>query len=371
MVERLAEDIPSATADNVSKGEKAMRAATIAREAFLNQLAEGVIVANADGAITFVNSAAEALHGQALLGVGPGAYTRSYNLLTMDGEPYPDEELPLARAVLRGEIVNEARWRIRRGDGSEILAIGSARPIHDASGNQIGAVLTIRDDTRRHADELALQEALRAKEALLHEVNHRVKNSLQLVTSLLSLQAMRAEDAEVRQGLEEASKRVSVVARIHQRLYTTSEHDRVEIGQLLSELAEDIFDAHRNDERIAAHIDCAPAVIALDQAVPLALCVSELLVNAMKYAFPGDAGGTLRLAAALDDDGRLTVQVEDNGIGLPSGFDPAKSSGLGMRIVQALARQLRADLGFSSVNGHTRFTISFQPHALEHQNRAG
>ncbi len=366
MAERLADD-GSGSMTALPKGDPAIRAATIAREAFLNQLGEGVIVADREGAITFVNNAAERLHGQALLGVGPDSYTQSYNLLTMDGDPYPPEELPLSRAVLNGEIVNEVRWRIRRSDGTEIMAIGSARPFHDARGEQIGSVLTIRDDTQRHADEQSMNAMVRAKDALLHEVNHRVKNSLQLVTSLLSLQAMRADDPEVRQGLEEASKRVSVVARIHQRLYTTSDHDRVDIGHLLTEIAEDNLVAHCPDKRIKLSSSCACAVIALDQAVPLALCVSELLVNALKYAFPAQTVGTIGLTVVLDDQGGLTIAVEDDGVGLPQGFDPKISSGLGMRIVQALTRQLRATLSAESLAGRTSIAIRFQPRLLEHR----
>ena len=154
--------------------------------------------------------------------------------------------------------------------------------------------------------------------------------------------ALRAGDPDVRQGLEEASKRVSVVARIHQRLYTTSDHDRVDIGHLLAELAADNLDAHGPDGRLKLSSTCAPAVIALDQAAPLALCVSELLVNALKYAFPDQATGTIGLLVVWDNKGFLTVVVEDDGVGLPQGFDPKLSSGLGMRIVQALTRQLRA-----------------------------
>ena len=128
------------------------------REAILGQLAEGVIVTDTSGAITFVNEAAERLHGVKLIGVPPDDYARAYSLLTEERAPYPARELPLARAVLDGETVVDARWRIRRADGSEALAIGSARPIRGAAGAQTGAVLTVRDDTERMRAELALRE---------------------------------------------------------------------------------------------------------------------------------------------------------------------------------------------------------------------
>jgi PAS domain S-box-containing protein len=139
-------------------GEAAMRTAA-ETAAILGQLGEGVIVTNCDGVITFVNDAAERLHGVRMLGVAPGDYTQSYHLLTESGDPYPPHDLPLARAVLRGETVIDARWRIARPDGSEVLAIGSARPIADAQGALIGAVLTVRDDTERRRSEVAVAES--------------------------------------------------------------------------------------------------------------------------------------------------------------------------------------------------------------------
>ena len=123
--------------------------------AVLNQLGEGVIVTDADGKIQFVNEAARRIHGVATLDVAPDAYTETYHLLTEDGAVHPTEDLPLSRAV-RGETVIDARWRVRRPDGSEVLAIGNAQPVV-ADGVQVGAVLTVRDDTGRRTAEAALE----------------------------------------------------------------------------------------------------------------------------------------------------------------------------------------------------------------------
>ena len=124
----------------------------------LGQLADGVIVTDRNGRIVFVNEAAARLHGLKALDVFPGDYSRSYGLLTDQGEPHPSNELPLARAV-RGEVVRDARWRIRRPDGDEILAVGNAQPLFDEAGHQIGAILTLRDDTARASAETALRES--------------------------------------------------------------------------------------------------------------------------------------------------------------------------------------------------------------------
>ena len=124
----------------------------------LAQLTEGVIVADAAGRITFVNEAAARLHGVARLDVPLEGYSETYHLFTEDGAPYPPVELPLARAVLRGETVLGARWRIRRPDGTEIVAVGSARPLAADDGTRLGAVLTLRDDTPASLAAAVLRE---------------------------------------------------------------------------------------------------------------------------------------------------------------------------------------------------------------------
>lgn len=115
------------------------------RAAVLEQLGEGVIITDPEGRITFVNQVAERAHGCALLDVPPDRYSEAYQLFTEDGMPYPSHDLPLARAILHDEIVREARWSIRRADGSLFHAIGNARPVMDRDGKKIGAVLTMRN----------------------------------------------------------------------------------------------------------------------------------------------------------------------------------------------------------------------------------
>ncbi|MFC7737530.1 PAS domain S-box protein [Roseomonas sp. GCM10028921] len=140
----------------------------------LGQLAEGVVVADRAGQIVFVNAAAARIHGVEQLGVSPEGYSDTYHLFTDDGRPYPSTELPLARAVLRGETVTEERWRIRRPDGSEVLAVGSARPVLDDEGSPSGAVLTLRDETAR----LAAEQAERESEGRLRALADNLPNGM-------------------------------------------------------------------------------------------------------------------------------------------------------------------------------------------------
>ncbi len=170
-------DVESGRKDNGSAPDAGARPEGVSRtlspeeqSAILSQLAEGVIVTDLAGTITFINEAAAKIHGVAELGVGPDEYSATYHLLTDAGQPYPPHDLPLARAVATGQPTAEERWRIRRPDGSVVLAVGSARPLFGSSGERLGTVLTFRDETAREQAELALHQSearLRDQEAEL------------------------------------------------------------------------------------------------------------------------------------------------------------------------------------------------------------
>lgn len=144
---------------DIRESNARLAASAAERDAILGQLAEGVIVTDPEGRVVFINEAARRQHGIDGLGVGPDDYTRAYQLFTEDGLPYPTDQLPLARAVRHGETVTDARWRIRRPDGSEVVAVGNARPVIGPDSARIGAVLTLRDETARVQAENRLTES--------------------------------------------------------------------------------------------------------------------------------------------------------------------------------------------------------------------
>lgn len=329
------------------------------REAILGQLAEGVIITDPDGKISFVNQAANTLHGVSKLDVEPEKYASTYSLFTEDGEPHPMETLPLARAVLQDETVIRARWRIRRPDGTEVLAIGNAQPVYAADGEKIGAVLTIHDDTERYAIERDLADAVKIKEALLYEVNHRVKNSLQIVTSLLQLQARKSDSVELKQALNEARSRVDIVANLHRHLYSEGEHTSIDLGSYLKQFADETIGAFSSAGSIKHNFTVETEIsLNMDKAVPVALIVGELLTNAIKYAFEAGGQNEIDLNVAARD-GQVRISVADNGVGLKAGFDPMSSGGFGMTIVSALLQQLSGEFRVMPQAKGAAFEISF------------
>lgn len=250
----------------------------------------------------------------------------------------------------------EIEYRLRHRSGEYRWTLGRALPVRDEDGRIIRWMGTCTDINDKKLTEAALAEALEAKEVLLYEVNHRIKNSLQLVTSLLMLQAGQAKEPALRQSLMEARSRIAVVAAMHHRLYSTSQHDRVDFTAYLHELAAETLSALDGEGRIGLEFEGdGELVLMLAQAVPLSLMVSELVTNAVKYAF-GQGGGKLCVTLRrTPTDAR--VIVADDGQGLPPGFDLARSGGLGMKIVTSLARQLRAEIELPAVTKGTEFII--------------
>ncbi len=201
-------------------------------------------------------------------------------------------------------------------------------------------------------------EALAAERALmLREMNHRVGNSLQIIVSMLHVQAGAARNPEVQDALQAAGRRVAAVAQVHRRLYTSEQIATVALDQYLSALVDDLQISARNgEEGVRLSVEAAPLAIDPDRAVAIGVIVTELVINASKYAYP-DGGGPVRIFLRLGD-GSVELSVEDDGVGLPETVDP-NATGLGNRIVRAMASKLGATLAFADRSAGTTVHLSF------------
>jgi two-component sensor histidine kinase len=193
----------------------------------------------------------------------------------------------------------------------------------------------------------ALRTALAEKETLLKEVHHRVKNNLQVIDSLLRLQADVFPDARVRQVVTETANRVNVIAEIHQLLYGSTDLANVDIKKLIERLCSTLSSMFTGKSGAQMLIDAAPMNLDLQRAKPLGLILDELISNALKHAFPAGQTGTIRIHVRKDGDS-IVVRVSDDGIGLP---EPLPKTTLGLQLVRALTEQLRGVVQFESSRG--------------------
>jgi two-component sensor histidine kinase len=239
------------------------------------------------------------------------------------------------------------------------------------------APLEVRALTKSFADATAvlteqerkLDEAMEKQTLLMREIHHRVKNNLQIVASLLNLQASRIRAPGARAEFAAARDRVRALATLHRHLYSQGELTSIMMSSFLTELCGQLFDAmgERRGGRIQLTIEAIDLEMSGDQAVPLSLVVTEAVSNAIKYAFPGGRSGHVGVFLTSDGESARLV-IEDDGVGIPAGrveTETGTRDGLGIQLIRGFAKQLKAELTVEEVNG-TRYTLSIPlaPHAV-------
>jgi len=268
----------------------------------------------------------------------------SWHSALISGEPYE------VQSRLREGKSGDYRWHLvralalRDGEGTIVKWVGSATDVEDYR--------RLREDLERRVEERTqdLNRSLLDKTTLLQEVHHRVKNNLQIVCSLLSMQIEGLKPGESSGHLNDAHSRVFAMATVHEQLYRSASLSDVDFPEYIRKLSSQLFSAYRVGARVRLDLSIEPIVITLDQAIPCGLILNELVSNSLKHAFRDGRDGTLWISLKTES-GRAEIEVSDNGVGLPSDFVLGEGSSLGLKVVQILIRQLRADLVISGEGG--------------------
>ena len=214
--------------------------------------------------------------------------------------------------------------------------------------------------TERKRAEDQIKASLKEKEVLLREIHHRVKNNLQVISSMLSLQASTETDNRSLKALEESQRRVKVMARIHENLHQSDDLSSIYARDYLNTIVEDTIASSGDDrQRISSRLDVDDIIFDVDCAIACGQIVSELLSNSQKHAFPNGQSGNIKVSLHRRDGGRIELTVADDGKGLPDNFDLEQAETLGMRLVHALAMQLSGVVKIDG-SGGTRVQITFQ-----------
>ncbi|WP_435258553.1 sensor histidine kinase [Thioclava sp. FR2] len=219
------------------------------------------------------------------------------------------------------------------------------------------AALIKLNDERQTSDRLAQQN-----KTMFHELQHRVSNNLQVIASLLKMQQRNLTDEAARQALEVASARLKVIATIQRQLHNPK-RQAIDIGQLLKAVLPEVVESSGLKDRVSMEFDLEPLVVSGDQATPIALVAVELVSNVLEHALEAERVVHVKIACKLDD-GMATLQIADDGKGLPPDFQPEKSRSLGLRVAHQFADQLDGSLSFSSSDG-TTVTLAFPPQSSD------
>lgn len=230
--------------------------------------------------------------------------------------------------------------------------------MNDESGQWEGVVYVASNISHQKEAEEQLRASLREKELLLKEVHHRVKNNLQVISSLLSLQAHGLRDPAMIRLLQESQGRVRSMALIHDQLCRSSDLARIDFAAYVRDLVGHLNQGLGSDTaRIAVRLEVQPLPLPLDLAIPCGMIVNELVSNAMKHAFPDGRAGEIRVALARDEAG-YCLTVADNGVGMPGTSGDGEATSIGVKVVRALAKQIRGELEIE-LNEGTAFTLRF------------
>jgi len=278
------------------------------------------------------------------------------------GENLEGETLPLNAANRVWEVRIRPKWELLAYPHSYesyfvlLLGISSSLLLIVVLKQRDNYFTRLSHEVRSRTSELEKSNAL--KETLLREIHHRVKNNLQIVSSLINLQKRKFTDIAMIDAFTGSQGRISAIALIHEKIYEHRDTKAVDLKSYLNGL---VNYHHRISPSVCYTIECQDITLDLDTAVPIALITSELVVNSLKHAFAEKSGEpSLTILVKEDPNGEIHMTISDNGIGLPENFDVKGAKGLGFEIVHKLCRQINARYSWDATKTGTRFRVSFR-----------
>lgn len=276
------------------------------------------------------------------------------------------DDVPQALAAINGLLNSTTRktieLRLHRKNG-EWIAMEALLSGIPGPGNAVHRILfSARDITARQQAEEHLKSSLKEKEVLLKEIHHRVKNNLQIISSLLNLQSGYIQDSQAGEMFKESRNRVKSMALIHERLYQSKDLARIDFAEYVRNLTTHLFRSYGvNTHAVGLKIAVGKILLDIDTAIPCGLIINELVTNSLKYAFPPGVAGEIRIDLHRENNGCLALVVSDNGAGLPPDFDFHNTDSLGLQLVSTLTEQLEGTIQLERDSG-TTFKILLQPH---------
>lgn len=233
----------------------------------------------------------------------------------------------------------------------------------DSGGEPLRMAGMHKDISIRKQREEQIKASLKEKEVMLQEIHHRVKNNLQVISSLLNLQARNVKDPGTLEVIKESQNRVSSMALVHEKLYQSKNLDKINFAEYVNDLVNSLIRSYQSQSgRVKVSIDVESVALQLDTAIPCGLIINELVSNALKYAFPDCPTPEIKISMQTDAANELKLVIADNGVGISPDFDWRQSRSLGLRLVSNLTRQLSGKLDLLRDEG-TAFSLTFPAQA--------
>jgi len=334
--------------------EEALRESEEKYRTILENIEDGYFEVDLTGNLTFFNE-----QGCLLIGCS------REEMIGMNYRQYTDEEnakkifQAFNRVYTMGEPAKGFDWEITRKDGVNRFIEASVSLIKDSSGQPKGFRGIARDITERKRAEEKIQVSLREKEVLLKEIHHRVKNNLQVISSLLNLQSKYIKDLKTQEVLKESQNRVKSMALIHEKLYQSKDLGRINLAEYTQNLISNLFHSYgASTNHIAFTIHADDIFLNIDTAIPCGLILNELVSNSLKHAFLGGSQGEIQVAIRSNYDHHFALVVRDNGVGFPKDLNFRDTESLGLQLINTLVNQLDGSIELDTSEG-TAFKIDF------------
>ncbi len=233
-------------------------------------------------------------------------------------------------------------------------------PIFDTNGNVSEISLVCHDISEKKSNEKEIIQSLKEKEVLLKEVHHRVKNNLQVISSILSLQSNHTHDEKILEILNESKDRVRSMAIIHENLYRTNNFSSINFSSYVKELTHNLVASYQFNKNVKIDLsfEVSEVELNLDQAIPCGLVINEIVTNSIKYAFSETTAGVISLRMK-EENGQIEIEVADNGAGFPENLDYLNSDSLGIQLIITLIEQLDGNIKLDNSQG-IKYLINFE-----------
>lgn len=346
--------------------EQALRESEERYRSLIQTSPDAVTVTDVGGRITYVSHQTLNLHG----------FRRKEELL---GRKFAELIAPESRAqaiiylrkTLKEGLTRNLEYTLLKKNGDRFIGEIDTAVVKDGQGNPLTFIAVTRDITDRKEVQTQLEASVREKEYLLQEIHHRVKNNLQVISSILDLSRMRIDDPRAVDLITNARSKIQSMAFIHSQLYRSERFDRIEMGQHIRELLRYLTAVYNPEGAVSCHVGIEEVYLSLTQAIPCALVMNELISNAFKHAFTDRKEGTIEVSMTVAAGSTAVISVKDDGTGTGDDFDLAGVNSLGLKLVRNLVeRQLKGSIKLARKK-YTEFLIRFPLLSQEEKNGKG
>ncbi len=320
----------------------------------VENMSEVILYVDNDDKIIFVNDNAIEMFG----------YTKDELIGVIASEKLVEEEyrdfIKDRNKLRRHGFSDKYEVKMRKKSGEIMWVEISGAPLKDANGKIIGSIGIHSDITDRKKYENTIETSLKQKEMLLKEIHHRVKNNLQIISSLIKLQSAHVKDKEIHSMFAESQNRIRTMALIHEKLYRSSDISVIEFYDYIKNLVDNLYITYGiSIDRVKPVFEFRSIYLDIDTAIPCGLIINELISNCLKYAFPDLKKGIISINLIDKGNGDFLMTIKDTGVGIPEEIDFQNSTSLGLKLVKILSEQLGGKVDLIRKNG-SEFRISFK-----------